>query len=88
MSPPGKELRKFRGHAKEVMSVAFGKDGKLLASASNDGSVKLWDFATGRELRTFQAHDGGVARVVFHPNGKQLATAGSDQTLKLWQVNE
>ena len=83
----GKELRQFPGKAKEIMSIAFGKDGKLLASAGRDGSVSLWDPACGRSLRSFQAHAGG-GRVVFSPDGKQLATCGTDQTVKLWEVSE
>lgn len=83
----GKELRKLRAFGKNVGSMAFHKDGKLLASAGGkDGEVTIWDFDSGKELRSFKAHAGAVWRVVFHPDGTQLATAGADGTVKLWDV--
>jgi DNA-binding beta-propeller fold protein YncE len=81
----GKELRKFRGNAKGIMSVALHKDGKVLASGCRDGSVSFWDPATGKRLGTFQAHDGSVERVVFHPDRNQMASCGADHTVKLWE---
>ena len=43
----------FKGHGKSVSSIAFSRDGQQLASASDDGTVKLWDAATGQCLQTF-----------------------------------
>ena len=45
----GQDLLTFKGHTKEVMSVAFRPDGRRLASASNDGTIKIWDPGTGQE---------------------------------------
>ena len=50
------ELRTLKGHTNGVFSVAFSPDGARLASASRDGTVKLWDAATGQELRTLKGH--------------------------------
>ena len=48
----------FTGHTKEVHDLAFSPDGRLLASASWDETVKIWSVADGRELRTLKGHKG------------------------------
>ncbi len=56
-------------------SVAFSPDGKRLASASVDETVKVWDAATGQETLTLKGHTGRVISVAFSPDGKRLASA-------------
>jgi WD40 repeat protein len=67
--------------------VAFSPDGKILASGSNGGYVRLWDVAS-RRLRghPLTGHTGPVFSVVFSPDGKTLATASGDGTVRLWDV--
>jgi WD40 repeat protein len=58
----------------------------LLASGSEDKTVKLWDVASGRELRTLCGHSSFVLSVAFSPDGRILASGSWDGTVKLWDV--
>jgi WD40 repeat protein len=69
-----------------VYSVAFSPDGKHLATASWDKTVKLSETSSGQELFTFNGHTGRVHSVAFSPNGKRLASASDDKTVKVWDA--
>jgi RNA polymerase sigma factor (sigma-70 family) len=86
--PPEWQVRAtLEGHTDRVSSVVFSPGGKLLATASADGTVKLWDFATRKVLATLKGHEGVVGHVVFSPDGKWVATAGyDDRTARIWDV--
>jgi Tol biopolymer transport system component len=75
----------LQGHADSIMGTAFSPDGKLLASASLDTTVKLWDVATGKNTATFPNHYRFDFRAAFSPDGKTLAM-GSGPTIELWDV--
>ncbi|MEA5498394.1 WD40 repeat domain-containing protein, partial [Limnoraphis robusta] len=59
----------------------------LLATASGDNTVKLWDASTGKEIKTLTGHTNSVNGVSFSPDGKLLATASGDKTVKLWNAS-
>ncbi|BAZ40306.1 WD-repeat protein [Calothrix sp. NIES-4101] len=81
------QVKTFKGHIDWVNSVSFSPDGKTLASASTDNTVKLWDINSGREIQTFKGHTKDVSSVSFSPDGKTLASASTDKTVKLWDIN-
>ncbi len=71
---------------REINSISVSNDGKLLASGSADGVVKIYDTATWRELRSLAAHTGAVFALAFSNDSKTLASGGADRAIKLWQT--
>jgi len=78
----GDLLRNLSGHANPVNSVAFDNN-DLLASGSDDGTIKLWNKYTGDLLNTLSGHGGFVESVAFDTND-MLASGSRDNSIKLW----
>jgi WD domain, G-beta repeat/Planctomycete cytochrome C len=82
-----KLLAMLGGHDDVVFSVAFHPDGKRLASASFDKTVRIWNLTTHRTERTLTGHSDFVYAVAFSPDGKWLVSASKDRSVKLSETD-
>ena len=76
----------IEGGGANVYSVSFSPDGTMLASGSEDGTIKLWDVASRQNIVTLRGHTRRVRFVSYSPDGKVLASGSYDRTIKLWDV--
>src|SRR5262249_8034248 len=76
----------LRGHVGALRGVVFSPDGRRLASAGLDQSIKLWDTATGQEVLTLRGHIDNVFCLAFSPDGHRLASASLDKTVRVWDA--
>jgi WD40 repeat protein len=76
----------FQAHQAHILRVRFSPDGKSLATASEDGTAKIWHL-DGKLKYTLPGHTSGVEDVSFSRDGNRIATASKDNTVKLWDRN-
>ena len=71
-------------HTGAITSLAFSPDGRTLATASMDYSIRLWNFVTRQRVATLQGHLSEVWSLAFSPDGQTLYSGGKDGEVKLW----
>ncbi len=81
------ELRTLEGHTAAVYRVVGSLNGRWLATAGIDNTVRIWDRATGHLLHTLTGHKEPVYAVAFSSDSRLLASGGVDKAIKIWDVN-
>ena len=86
----GKLIKKFEGHESPIWGVVFNPNpkNKIIASASDDKTVRLWDWDRRTPIVTLKGHQDEVNDVSFSKSGRILASASSDKTVILWDVEQ
>ncbi|WP_161977709.1 WD40 repeat domain-containing protein [Dictyobacter kobayashii] len=69
-----------------MQASSWSPDGKFIASASADTTVRVWDATTGRTIAVYRGHTDIVYGVNWSPDGTRVASASNDGTIKLWSV--
>ncbi|HKI20655.1 MAG TPA: hypothetical protein VKA15_22385, partial [Isosphaeraceae bacterium] len=82
----GRAIHTLTGHSADVVSLAFSPDGRRLASASYDRTIKLWDTSTGQDVFTLRGHTAGVVSLAFSPDGNMIISGGIDSMARVWNA--
>lgn len=82
----GKRLAVLTGHTATINDARFSRDGKLLATAADDGTARLWNPQTGKLIRVLQGHNAAVTSVAFNADGTEVVTGSQDKTARLWDT--
>src|SRR5580704_11477978 len=83
-APQASQVGTLDGHTDLVYAVSWSPDGKTLATAGFDNTVRLWDAASRKQIRQYEGHTKIVMAVAISPDGRQILSAGNDNTAKLW----
>ena len=77
------EYNRITGIDYQIWGVDFSPDGKLIATANRDNTVKIWT-RSGKKITTLNSHKGAIRSVKISPDGELIASASRDKTVKIW----
>jgi WD40 repeat protein len=85
-SPAPRLYAKLEGHGAPITAAAFSPDGNLLATSSEDHTVRVWDSQGGKLLRILEGHEQAVLSVIFAPDSRRLLTGAADRTARIFDA--
>jgi WD40 repeat protein len=82
------------GHSDRVLYIDFYPNGEQIATASQDGTARIWDVESGQDSQRLEGHGKGIVGGVYegvlgfgyNPDGSRLVTAGADKTARIWDA--
>ena len=81
-----KLIHTLPGHQSTISQIKYSPDGKIIASASWDQTIKLWNAQTGELINTLKGYQDGINSIVFSTDSQTLISAGEDKTIKIWNL--
>jgi WD40 repeat protein/energy-coupling factor transporter ATP-binding protein EcfA2 len=81
-----REFNRLEGHGAEINSISFSKNGKYIASSSDDNSIIVWDLKNSKST-VFRGHFNRVNSVSYSPDSKKIASGSDDKTIKIWDLD-
>lgn len=79
------ELNRHQGY---IRALAYSPDGRQLASAGHDGTIRIWESDTLKLLRILLVHTQVVYSLAWSPDGKSLASGGLDNSVRVWDIEQ
>ena len=84
----GKVTMTFKGHAKAIRAVAASPDMSTAVSASDDGTLMLWDTQTGLDSGVLAGHEGPALACCYSTDGRRVLSGGKDRAVRIWDTTE
>lgn len=85
-APFGANFATYKGHDTIVLNLAYAPDGKSVASAGDDGAVKIWDVNDRHKIGVYSGNSGPVRSIAYSPDGKLLVAGSADKVARLWDT--
>ncbi len=79
-------VKTIDAHDLPITTIALSPDGKILATAAKDFTIKLWKLPEGRHIRTLTGHTRNILRLQFTPDSEHLISASADMSVRMWSV--